>query len=552
VNDLPTIPPQGRPDPNFCYILEQDDDGFTRITAKDLADDPEDTRLNLNYSLVYDNPEDESWLYMDEDRIFWRPTNDNVGSHKVTLQVSDGEAVVERVLWFNVTNVVDKPYFLYVENATKRVDLTGGIHGRYVFVVKEHDEFNLTIKAADIDIPIGAQSQIFFKCNLTLAANTYMDVDPTDPTKAYLHFWAEKRYGYPPTYEPEFLPIDTEIILEDEVSPEIRTILPIRIRIINVNDPPIYVGINKPTEGQYFPILYNIPFSADTALDPDTDLNDTLTYQWDFDYSNDFQVEYTGMTTTWDFPQAGTYTVTLRVTDTAGNSLQKQVNITVDGVRNDNDYDGDGLSNEWEREHLFNEYDPTDAEGDADGDGLSNLAEYWNETDPRDPDTDNDGVEDGEDFAPKDPNVQVKPSDNKPWVEENFGLFMILMILILVIILALIATFIFLFLKRNRKKAEEEEQRRKMAEEMQKSLYEGQDLYTNLPSMDQSTQIEAAPTLPELPPPGEEGDLDDIFGGAGVLPTEGEMAPEGETAEALPPMQTPQQPKSGDLTDLLD
>ncbi|MGA1865874.1 MAG: PKD domain-containing protein [Thermoplasmatota archaeon] len=548
VNDLPTIPPQGRPDNNFVYMLEQDDDGFTRLIAKDLADDPEDLRMHLTFSLVYDEPEDESWLFIQEDRIYWRPTNDQVGSHRAILQVNDTESTVEQVLWFNVSNVIDKPRFLYVENSTKRVDLTGGIQGRYVFTVSEHEEFNLTIKAEDVDIPIGEQTQIFFKCNLTMGEGTYLDIDPDDPAKAYLHFMAEKRYGYPPTYEPEYPPIDTEIILEDEESPDIMTVLPIRIRVINVNDPPIYVGIVTPTEGQVFPILYKILFSAETALDPDTDLNDTLTYQWDFDFSNNFQVEFEGMSVEWDFPAAGTYMVTLRVTDNAGNMKQMQLNITVNGVRNDDDYDGDGLPNIWEREHSFDEYDPSDASVDSDGDGLSNLQEYMNETDPRDPDTDNDEVKDGDDWDPTDPNVQVEPKDDGSWVKKNGLLFIILLILLVLIILILILGLVFLMVRRNRKKAEEEEKRRKMAEEMQKNIYEGQDLYANLPSVEQPGVVAPGPSLPELPPQGGEGDLDDIFGGAGSLPTEAEMVqPAGEQPQSLPPKQA----TSEDLTDLL-
>ncbi|MBN1539903.1 MAG: VCBS repeat-containing protein [Candidatus Thermoplasmatota archaeon] len=549
VNDLPTIPPQGRPNANFAYMLEQDDDGFTRLVAKDLADDPDDLRMHLTFSLVYDDPEDESWLYVQEDRVYWRPTNDQVGSHRVILRVNDTESIVEQVLWFNVSNVIDNPHFLYVENSTKRVDLTGGIQGRYVFTVYEHEEFNLTIKAEDVDITIGEQTQIFFKCNLTMGEGTYLDIDPDDPTMAYLHFLAEKRYGYPPTYEPEYPPIDTEIILEDEESPDIMTVLPIRIRVINVNDPPIYVGVVTPTDGQVFPILYQIPFSAETALDPDTDLNDTLTYQWDFDFSNGFQVDHEGMSGKWDFPAAGTYTITLMVTDNAGNSKQVQLTITVNGVRNDDDFDGDGLPNVWEREHSFNEYDPEDASVDSDGDGLSNLEEFLNETDPRDPDTDNDGVKDGEDWDPLDPNVQVEPKDDGSWVKKNFLLFIILLILLFLIILILIFGLIFLMVKRNRKRAEEEEMRRKMAEEMQKNIYEGQDLYANLPPVEQPGMAAPGPTLPVLPPPGGEGDLDDIFGGAGSLPAEAEMEqPTGEQPQSLPPRQA----AAGDLTDLLD
>jgi hypothetical protein len=77
---------------------------------------------------------------------------------------------------------------------------------------------------------------------------------------------------------------------------------------------------------------------------------------------------------------------------------------------------------------------------------------------------------------------------------------------------------------------------------MQKSLYEDQDLYKDLPALQQKGQLAEAPaqTLPPAP-----ASLDDIFGGAGVLPT---------GAPAVPPgQQPPKAPdgKSDDLSDLL-
>jgi arylsulfatase A-like enzyme len=61
------------------------------------------------------------------------------------------------------------------------------------------------------------------------------------------------------------------------------------------------------------------------------------------------------------------------------------------------DNDLDGMPNGFESQHAgLDREDPLDAALDLDGDGLTNLEEYQNGTDPNDPDTDRDGVSDGE------------------------------------------------------------------------------------------------------------------------------------------------------------
>jgi hypothetical protein len=55
---------------------------------------------------------------------------------------------------------------------------------------------------------------------------------------------------------------------------------------------------------------------------------------------------------------------------------------TVNGANPDRD--GDGMSNDWEQDHLLNPDDPGDAALDSDGDGLTNLQEFFSGTDPRD------------------------------------------------------------------------------------------------------------------------------------------------------------------------
>jgi len=95
--------------------------------------------------------------------------------------------------------------------------------------------------------------------------------------------------------------------------------------------------------------------------------------------------------------------------DPAGNRTQKVVtavepNNAADAVRSsiDLDSDNDGMPDAWEVANGFNPLDPSDAATDADGDGLTNRQEYELGTDPRDSDTDGDGIRDGDDANPLD------------------------------------------------------------------------------------------------------------------------------------------------------
>ncbi|MBU1693008.1 MAG: S8 family serine peptidase, partial [Verrucomicrobia bacterium] len=69
------------------------------------------------------------------------------------------------------------------------------------------------------------------------------------------------------------------------------------------------------------------------------------------------------------------------------------------------DSDGDGLPDDWEIAHGLDPYDPTGdngALGDPDGDGLNNLNEYLTGNHPNNPDTDGNGVWDGQEDYDKD------------------------------------------------------------------------------------------------------------------------------------------------------
>lgn len=61
----------------------------------------------------------------------------------------------------------------------------------------------------------------------------------------------------------------------------------------------------------------------------------------------------------------------------------------------DADTDGDGMPDWWEDENGFNKSSAADASLDADSDGLTNLQEFVKGTDPKNPDSDGDGIKDG-------------------------------------------------------------------------------------------------------------------------------------------------------------
>ncbi|XXF79847.1 MYXO-CTERM sorting domain-containing protein [Myxococcaceae bacterium GXIMD 01537] len=108
---------------------------------------------------------------------------------------------------------------------------------------------------------------------------------------------------------------------------------------------------------------------------------------------------------------SGTFSDTVKVT-MGGKSDTTSVTVATD-------FDGDGMPDAWE---LANGFDPStadDASLDADGDALTNAAEFELGTKPRDADTDDDGVLDGQEPKPGEDadgdglaNVKDPDSDN--------------------------------------------------------------------------------------------------------------------------------------------
>ena len=75
--------------------------------------------------------------------------------------------------------------------------------------------------------------------------------------------------------------------------------------------------------------------------------------------------------------------------------------LAIPGAAMAKDRDHDKMPDKWEHAHGLSTH-KKNAKGDPDRDGLSNRGEFKSRTEPRDADTDNDGVEDGDEDADHD------------------------------------------------------------------------------------------------------------------------------------------------------
>jgi hypothetical protein len=89
------------------------------------------------------------------------------------------------------------------------------------------------------------------------------------------------------------------------------------------------------------------------------------------------------------FPNLTGPTLTITQTIESGGIAGFQI------VRATTDGDGDGMPNLWEDSNGLDKTNPADAALDADSDGSNNLQEFQRATNPRNPDSDGDGLRDG-------------------------------------------------------------------------------------------------------------------------------------------------------------
>jgi hypothetical protein len=241
----------------------------------------------------------------------------------------------------------------------------------------------------------------------------------------------------------------------------------VTITVTYVNDPPGIVEITKPSDGIEITEGDKIDLTG-SCDDPDLLYGDELTYKWKSNISGELgsgnELQHITLLT-------GHNLITLEVWDKAGEKAIDTIAVIVKAEAKPvegSDDDGDGMPDAWEIQFGLDPLDPLDALEDKDDDGLSNLAEYQHGTNPNKADTDDDGLNDGDEINTMGTNasnpdtdgdsyydnVDKYPLDSTKWdddngpatkpdeKETNWGL--IGGIIVVIIIVAIVLFFLFI------------------------------------------------------------------------------------------------------------
>jgi parallel beta-helix repeat protein len=234
------------------------------------------------------------------------------------------------------------------------------------------------------------------------------------------------------------------------------------LKVTVANQPPIAIAHASATTAK---AGEEITFDARESYDPDGTI---INYKWNF---GDSGTAY-GESVKHSYFAQGSYTVTLVILDDAQKQVSTTLEITIlktdidsdgDDIPDslDPDDDNDGMPDVWELKYGLDPTDHKDAQIDIDIDQLYNLDEFLHNTDPKNPDTDGEGLLDGQevkiyktnasnpdtdgdtyndkiDAYPLDPTRHALEAEDRGWKLELPFYLILLIIIIIIIIIALI------------------------------------------------------------------------------------------------------------------
>jgi parallel beta-helix repeat protein len=137
-------------------------------------------------------------------------------------------------------------------------------------------------------------------------------------------------------------------------------------------------------------------------------------------WSNNISVLEIDITLFLNYNQTYTIAIGIGAMDKAGNALVEEFVFNFTTIKESaiKDFDGDGMDDEWE---IANGLDPTndsDAGEDPDNDNLTNYEEFIRNIDPNDPDTDKDGLKDGDEVKIYQTEPHLPDTDSDGFIDK--------------------------------------------------------------------------------------------------------------------------------------
>ena len=280
VNDAPvfdfTPPSSTSEDVAFSY----------QLTASDI-----DANV-VNETLTYTGLNTPSWLSVSSSGLLTgTPTNNDVGTHSVTVQVTDSSGATDtRTFSLTVNNVNDAPVFNFTPPSNTNEDVA----------------FSLQLSATDPDALNGVAtltySEVTLPSWLSLSATGLLQGTPTNDNVG--------------THN-----IVVRVTDEAGVSAEKS----FNLTVNNVNDPPTLEEIPDASINEEAAFNYQL-----TAAD--VDVNDLLSFSG-VNLPSWLSLSQTGLLSgTPDDPNVGTHSVTVQVADSSGVTHTRTFSLTVNNV----------------------------------------------------------------------------------------------------------------------------------------------------------------------------------------------------------------------------